>query len=506
MKLLMKSALVCGVAATILFGTTVEAAEKSKVEAEIINEDEQKFGDENAVEPGMAPDHLLYFLDRFTEKVQLAFTRDDEKEANLLMDFAKERLAESDKMADAEKDQYITDLIDAYVANLEAAEEHVALVVMDDAKDQVSKEQLTDTLEKVITMETSSKVDDVIDEAKKQELVEKKQDAYLLANSLRDLEQEQVKMLREQGFGFGEIVKVVVFAKEGNKTEAEIVAMLKEENKGFGEIANELQINHADLLKNIMRKKEKFVEKAIEEAEESGNVEAVNELAKSLERIQKEQIALSMAKEFGDVEQRVNKKLQRIKEKVAAGQMSQEVADRKIKQIQQQVEKKMDKFHKEAKEDADEIAEALEESKEEALEEQQEQAKKAEKVEKKAQEKLEKEQTKQQEKEKKLQQKEEEQAEKVAEKAKEEQEKAAEKAKKEQEKAAEKAKEEQEKAAEKAKKEQEKAAEKAKKEQEKAAEKAKKEQEKAVEKAKKEQEKAAEKEQRNDEEDEGEDD
>src|SRR5690606_5927460 len=100
----------------------------------------------------------------------------------------------------------------------------------------------------------------------------KKDEAYLVANVVKDFDIEKVQILRELGFGHGQIAKVISLAEKSGKTELEIVAMLKDENKGFGQIAKELNLH----LSEMIAKGNKSV---IEEAVETENNEETEEIA-----------------------------------------------------------------------------------------------------------------------------------------------------------------------------------------------------------------------------------
>ncbi len=416
--------------------TTSASAEGTPVKETPTKEEAQK-------DPGTTPDSPFYFLDKFGEKIHLLFTSNPEKKSNLYLEYAKERLAESTKMAENSKDKYITELIDAYVANLEQAQEQIAGVAIDEKVAKKVKEQLATDLENTTTIVTDSTVEAVLTDEELATLKEKKQEAYLVANMVRDMNVEKVKALRKAGLGFGEIVKVIAFAEESGKTESEIVTMLQQDKKGFHEIAEDLNINPADILKKINNKKKDYIEQAYKEAIKAGNQSAIERFGRSIEAIEKEKLALDIAEDYAELEEEIKEKLAKIQQKVASGKITQEKADYLIQKLKKKSEKEMAELREDAIEEAKEIeedaAEDIEEEKKDAVKKQEENASKA-------QEKAKEEKEKQVEKAKDTAEKEKERQEKVAENEKKAQEKAREKAEKEKEKAEEQARKDAEKA------------------------------------------------------------
>ncbi|WP_330948473.1 DUF5667 domain-containing protein [Virgibacillus sp. MG-45] len=403
---------------------------------------------------GMTPDHFFYFFDKLGENMQLLFTTDPEKESDLLLQFANERLSEADQMAGKDKDKYVNKLIDAYLTNLEKAQENVAEIVISEKIDQTVKEDLSTKLEDVTSV--SDAVTEKLEEEKAVTLEEKRQEAYLVANVVKDLDPEKVKTLREQGFGFGEIVKVVALAQESGKTEDEIAAMLKE-GKGYGEIAKELNVDPGQIMKKVIKKKEKYIDQMVEKAKEAGDETALQNLLKAKENIKRKKIEFKIVKEYAELEEEIKEELLEIQEDLAAGKITQEEADRKIKELQEEAAEEFNELKEEAEEEAreeddddlDDEQEDKDDEAEELAEKQKEKAEKArekrEEAEERAREKAEKAQEKREEAEEKAREK----AEKEREKREEAEERAREKAEKEREKreeAEEKAKEKAEKA------------------------------------------------------------
>ncbi|MCP8616257.1 DUF5667 domain-containing protein [Salirhabdus salicampi] len=74
--------------------TTTDPAEEDVTDETIVEETE----DEVTESPGLLPDNFFYFVKVATEKIQLALTFDDVKQAQLLAEFAEKRVAEANAL------------------------------------------------------------------------------------------------------------------------------------------------------------------------------------------------------------------------------------------------------------------------------------------------------------------------------------------------------------------------------------------------------------------------
>ena len=74
------------------------------------------------LEAGLKPDSPFYFLDKFIEQVQLAFTRDEVKKAQLYLEIASERLEELKELNEEENDEFNEDLEEEFEKDLNIAE------------------------------------------------------------------------------------------------------------------------------------------------------------------------------------------------------------------------------------------------------------------------------------------------------------------------------------------------------------------------------------------------
>jgi hypothetical protein len=120
----------------LTFGSTASATEHS------------------SVSPGVTPDQLLYSVDQLLEDFQLYLTTNSEKEMEILLELAQERLAEVKVMTNEEKLEYINILMKNYVEKLALVEEQMAELVIED---KLSNET-------VLELETTTKEVTVINE------------------------------------------------------------------------------------------------------------------------------------------------------------------------------------------------------------------------------------------------------------------------------------------------------------------------------------------------------
>lgn len=192
------------------------------------------------VDAGITPDSILYSADKLFEDLQLLLTTDSEKEAELLLKFAQERLAEAKVMTEEEKTEFVKTAMDAYIETLDQAEEKVTEVATDESTSDEVKDQLTQKLEDTANVDGS--IQENLDTEQQGQLEEKTTEVSYTANVVKNIDVEVVKALREEGMGFGNIAHTVALAELSGKSVDEIAAMIKE-GKGIGNIAKELGIH-----------------------------------------------------------------------------------------------------------------------------------------------------------------------------------------------------------------------------------------------------------------------
>jgi hypothetical protein len=186
---------------------------------------------ENNVEAGITPDSFLYSVDQYFEQQKLDGASTTEEKTALLIEFAKERLAEIELLTAEEKTEYISQLLEKYNINIEEVQ---SIIIEDEESNQ---EELLEEVAGVI--EIGETVGEELNEENAETLKEINDQAYLVANVVKGLDQEKVISLRNEGLGYGQIAQISKLAEVSGKTEEEILLMIQE-GKGFGVIKKEL--------------------------------------------------------------------------------------------------------------------------------------------------------------------------------------------------------------------------------------------------------------------------
>lgn len=236
------------------------------------------------VSPGVTPDNPLYAVDKLIENIKISLVSDADKEAELLLEIAQERLAEAQKMTDKEKIKYVNKLIDKYFDSIHKAEEKISEVILDEEKDEKIKENLSEKLESAT--EVNEDIKAVLDEEIKKKLDEKRDEAYLVANVVRDLDIDKVKALREEGLGYGQISQVFLLSEQSGKPVEEIAALFSQEDKGFGDIAKELDVNPLVIKFRVIEKKQAKLQEILEQAKANEDKKTVEKLEKKLKQLE----------------------------------------------------------------------------------------------------------------------------------------------------------------------------------------------------------------------------
>lgn len=95
------------------------------VNTETSNAADEQSAEDDANHPSLVPGDLFYFVKIAFEKIQLAFTFDDAKEAKLLAEFSAERIAEAEALFKEGKDTEALETIKKALEYLEGSEEQL---------------------------------------------------------------------------------------------------------------------------------------------------------------------------------------------------------------------------------------------------------------------------------------------------------------------------------------------------------------------------------------------
>lgn len=200
---------------------------------------------DTTVDAGITPDSILYTADKLVEDIQLALTFDDQKDADLLLQFANERLAEAKVMTEEEKTEFVQSAVNDYLATLQKAGEKVAEVVTNGTEDQGVKDKLTQELDK--TAQVDENVQDNLGDTEQEKLEQQTEEISFTANVVNGIDTTVVKSLRDKGLGFGQIAHIAALAKASGKTVDEISSLIINEKKGIGEVAKELGVQPSQM-------------------------------------------------------------------------------------------------------------------------------------------------------------------------------------------------------------------------------------------------------------------
>ncbi|MDF2605857.1 MAG: hypothetical protein K0S34_47 [Bacillales bacterium] len=236
------------------------------------------------VDPGVTPDSSLYTFERLFEDMNLFFTFSDEKEAALLLDYAKERLAEATAMAELEKEEYVKEAITDYQKLLADAKEQVAEVILNEETTQETTENLNESIEEATNV--GDDITEALPEDQATEVVEVKEEIKIVANVVEGLDKDKVTELRGKDLGFGQISQIFALAKISGKTVDEVAEMfLAGEGKGFGEVAKELGLSPSEVKGKSAEIRKAKLEKNLEKAKSKGNDKLVAKLEDKLSKL-----------------------------------------------------------------------------------------------------------------------------------------------------------------------------------------------------------------------------
>ncbi|KJS21778.1 MAG: hypothetical protein VR72_08985 [Clostridiaceae bacterium BRH_c20a] len=222
------------------------------------------------VDPGTTPDETFYSIKRLFEKVHLFLTFSAEDKAVLLTEFAEKRLAEAQAMDDAGKLELVKDMVEEYAAALLNAKEKAEELVIDglsiqEVIKQIEKllddnievlnkvkselpeleQNLNSIKESLIVIKTIS---ETIDQLEEDTGVDEEEENTISLNGLTI--EEQVKALRDAGYGYGEISLALTMAEKADVSIDDIVEM-RNSGLGWGNVTKELGMHKRDIAKKI---------------------------------------------------------------------------------------------------------------------------------------------------------------------------------------------------------------------------------------------------------------
>ncbi|MFD2446729.1 DUF5667 domain-containing protein [Bacillus sp. CGMCC 1.16607] len=260
-------------------GANVEVTDK----VETVTNQETVVDSENTVEPGMTPDKFFYTFDLLMEDLKLLVTFDSQKEAELLLQFAQERLAEAEAMTAEEKKSFVEQAVTDYLALLEEAGDKVTEVITDESVAGEAKDELTNVLEE--TTVVTDEVTDQLDPEQQEDVATKTDQALLVAQVVQGFDVEIVKKLRQEELGYGQIAQIISLSNISGKSIEEVTKLLEE--SGFGQVMKELDINIHQLKQQRLVQKIGSLEASLESAQASGDTKTLAKLERQLNTLKK---------------------------------------------------------------------------------------------------------------------------------------------------------------------------------------------------------------------------
>ena len=267
MKKIAKSTLALVLAGTFTFSpialaeennSEVETVELENVSPEEIEEAKTQVGELEETNPSLIPGDFFYFAKIALEKIRLAFTIDNAKEAELLATYAAERLQEASALFAEGNEEEALKVIEAAVEYMESSQEIV--------DEEVSKEEDADS-EEDTKMEDGTTSDEDADETDSEQSTEDGEEA---ADDVVAEEPSDEGSLEE------DVVSEDPFEEIEGMLKQNIIALKAAmEHVGNDNARAQLQKNidktYAKMAKKLAKLEEKYGEKPVEEEDTEAN-------------------------------------------------------------------------------------------------------------------------------------------------------------------------------------------------------------------------------------------
>ncbi|MBB6452532.1 hypothetical protein HNQ94_000977 [Salirhabdus euzebyi] len=278
---------------------TLEGTSESTVEeeAEEVTDDTiEEVELDNEEDPSLIPGDFFYFVKMISENIRLAITIDDYKEAQLLANFAAERIAEANALLKAGETEKAEELLNDAIALQEKAGEQLPEQEADTSEEGTEGEPAENPIE-----ETTEDLEVVVEEITEEDVVEGKLlhnvDTLLIVLQKIENPTAQQAIMKNIQKSFEKLDKKLTKLEERNAKFAEKTAKV-EAKLASGQISDEeaeLELTTLETeLQNETDKMEAEEERDVEEI----NNEVVKETSKALkEEEKKEKEALKKEQE-----------------------------------------------------------------------------------------------------------------------------------------------------------------------------------------------------------------
>ena len=244
--------------------TTEETQQTENAEEADTLEDTESDEVEISDVAGLTPDQFFYPLERLIESVQVSLTFSGDGKAELLIEFANERLAEAEIMTEANKQELVERVMEDYLQTINSANKNLEKAIESD-------EDVESIIDQIITVEANAdkvliKITGVVNEDVAKELKQK-------------VESEVKKTLAVQSFAA---------AKENFFDAKKLFEAAKDEYKNALETGDEAAIKAAFLKLEAAEVNKDQMEQIKDEVEEAKE-EIKEELEKAKEELEKQE-------------------------------------------------------------------------------------------------------------------------------------------------------------------------------------------------------------------------
>jgi hypothetical protein len=333
--------------------TTTEAVEK--VEAPQVDLDE----------PSLIPGDFFYFVKMITEKIRLAVTFDEFKEAQLLADFAAERIAEANILLEDGKTEEAAQLLKEAISIQDQAGEKLpetsvkAETSIETVGTKVESVELTEVneaaeTENVVQSKLANNIDSLLIVLEKVEN-EKAQQAILknIQKSFEKLD-KKLKKLEEANLKFEEKMKDIdeklvsgqITVEEANREKTKLIDELNHKSQ---KIEEEEARDVEEINKDVTKEQEKKEEESVKEAKEKQKEKAKKIEEKQIEEAKKaEEKQREEAKKAEEKQREEAKKAEeKQREEAKKAEEKQREEAKKAEEKQREEAKKAEKNDKE---------------------------------------------------------------------------------------------------------------------------------------------------------------
>lgn len=132
----------------LLLGIGIVALFNILLVSPALAQEEASLPEASLPDPGLTPDHPLYFLDDFWKSIRLSFTRKVEARVELRLKFAQEKLAEMQAMAEEKKEEALAKATARYEEHLAEINERLERANLTDERRAQIEERLATAAER----------------------------------------------------------------------------------------------------------------------------------------------------------------------------------------------------------------------------------------------------------------------------------------------------------------------------------------------------------------------